>query len=287
MQLNKYQILIKIVDSGSIKKASESLGYTQSAVSQTLKSVEEDFGIKLLIRNRNGITLTTEGEQLMPYIRSICNTENYLYQKIDSLKGMFSGIISIGAYHSVAANILPALIKEFNEQYPHIRFNIYEGDLFTIEDWIQEGKIDFGFLALEELSQMQCFPLIEDPMVAVVPSKSADALLEVFNIKSFNERPIVSLNEHRDRELFRIFRANGISTAAKYEVEEYETVIGMVENELGYAFIPLMSARDSTNVAYLPTEPYFSRKIGIALRNLERSSRAVKAFIEYATKRYR
>lgn len=286
MRISKYQILLKIVESGSIKKAAEAVGYTQSAVSQTLKSIEDEFGIQLLIRKRSGLSLTTESEQIMPYIRSICNTENYLQQKIDSLKGIYSGTISIGAYHSVAATILPAMIREFNDLYPNIRFNIYEGDLFSIEEWINEGKIDFGFVALDELSHLQCIPLLNDPMVAIVPSTSEDASLEVFNIEDFNDSSLVTLTEHRDRELYKIFRANNISAQVRYEVEEYETILGMVENELGIGFIPLMAVRENYRVTAIPTEPHYSRSIGIALKDLGRASRAVKAFVDYSEKKY-
>lgn len=287
MQINKYQILLQIVDNGSIKKASESLGYTQSAVSQALKSTEDEFGIKVLVRKKNGIRLTSEGEQIMPYVRSICNTESYLHQKIDSLKGVFAGNISIGAYHSVAATILPQMIKEFNELHPKIRFHIYEGDFFDIEDWIHDGKVDFGFLSIDEFKQFQTIPLVEDPMVAVVSPESVDARKELFDINLFNDREVIALNEHRDRELFRIFRNNGIKTITKYEVEEYETVIGMVANGLGIGLLPAMSVKDSDNVVCIPTDPYYYRRIGIVLRDLDRAPSAVRAFVDYAEKRYR
>ena len=155
-----------------------------------------------------------------------------------------------------------------------------------IDDWIKNGDVDFGFLALEELEHHQCIKLIDDPMIAVVSPDDEDAKRAFYPIELFKERPLVSLNEHRDRELFRIFRQNNISTVAKYEVEEYETVIGMVANGLGVGYIPFMAVSEKADVVCVPTDPPYSRQLGLALRDLGRASRAVRAFVDYAQKRY-
>lgn len=66
--MNKYSIFVKIVELGSFTKAAHSLGYTQSGISQIVKSLENELSTKLLFRSKSGIKLTPDGQRLFPYI---------------------------------------------------------------------------------------------------------------------------------------------------------------------------------------------------------------------------
>ena len=66
MNLSKYDILLKVIELGSFTKVADLIGYTQSAVSQVIHSLENELGTVLLLRSRSGISLTTEGEILLP-----------------------------------------------------------------------------------------------------------------------------------------------------------------------------------------------------------------------------
>ena len=67
--MTRYTAFCKIVEYGSFTRAAEALGYTQAAVSQMIRSLENEFSLRLLIRTRSGVRLTREGEQMYPLIR--------------------------------------------------------------------------------------------------------------------------------------------------------------------------------------------------------------------------
>ena len=69
--MNRYLALQKIVELGSFTRAAEALGYTQSAMSQMIASLEEELSIKLLIRSRTGAQLTLEWAELYPYVERL------------------------------------------------------------------------------------------------------------------------------------------------------------------------------------------------------------------------
>lgn len=69
MSIKKYEVLLQTADLGSFTKASEVLGYTQSAISHIVTGLEDELGLKLLTRDRFGVRLTPEGEALLPAIR--------------------------------------------------------------------------------------------------------------------------------------------------------------------------------------------------------------------------
>ena len=78
MSIQKYQIFLHVMEAGSISRAAENMGLTQSAVSHSLSSLEEEFGFRLLTRSRSGVRLSSEGKRILPAIRDILSAEERL-----------------------------------------------------------------------------------------------------------------------------------------------------------------------------------------------------------------
>lgn len=85
MSIYKYDAFLKTIEFGSITKAAEELGYTQPGLSHVLSSLETDLGVKNLFRDRSGVYLNQTGEDLIPYIRTVCEAENQLRKKISEI----------------------------------------------------------------------------------------------------------------------------------------------------------------------------------------------------------
>jgi DNA-binding transcriptional LysR family regulator len=82
LSINKYEIFLKVVELGSLTKAADVLGFTQSGISHTISSLEMEFGFTLLIRNRSGVKLTVNGEQVLQPIREILKWNEKLKQEV-------------------------------------------------------------------------------------------------------------------------------------------------------------------------------------------------------------
>jgi DNA-binding transcriptional LysR family regulator len=100
--MNPYDAFIKIIETGSFTKAAEELGYTQSAISQMVHSLEKELSTTLILRSRKGITLTPDGEEFLPYIKNIGNSHRELIEKHNEMQGLQSGLIRIGTFSSVS-----------------------------------------------------------------------------------------------------------------------------------------------------------------------------------------
>ena len=77
---DKYEIFLKICETGSFSKAAESLNYTQSGISQMIAGLESELGVKLFARMKKGVVLTDGGNKLLPYIREMVNQKDKLRQ---------------------------------------------------------------------------------------------------------------------------------------------------------------------------------------------------------------
>ena len=87
MNQSKYLVFLKTVELGSITRAAEALGYTQSAVSRVVAELEREWGLELLTRGRTGVEPTSHGEVMLPYMRAVCNAEKELEEQVAELHG--------------------------------------------------------------------------------------------------------------------------------------------------------------------------------------------------------
>ena len=146
MNLAKYKMYITAVEQGSLTKAAQILGCTQSAVSHSIDSLEKELGFSLLKRGRGGMQLTSEGEQLMPALRNLLNSAEQLDQTASSIRGLDTGTVRIGTFTSVAVHWLPPILKEFQQDYPRVEFKLLNGDYHDVEQWLSDGSVDIGFI---------------------------------------------------------------------------------------------------------------------------------------------
>ena len=132
--MNRYLALHKIVELGSFTRAAEALGYTQSAMSQMMASLEDELSIKLLIRSRTGAKLTIEGAELYPYVERLVYQYWAVQEKANEIKGLETGIIRMGTLASISTHWLPELLREFRARYPGVEFVIHQGDYTSIQE---------------------------------------------------------------------------------------------------------------------------------------------------------
>ena len=72
-QKDRYEIFLKVCETGSFSRAAEALSYTQSAISQMMAGLEEELGVQLFVRVKRGVCLTDNGTRLFPYIQEMVN----------------------------------------------------------------------------------------------------------------------------------------------------------------------------------------------------------------------
>ena len=132
----------------------------------------EELGFALLKRSRAGIRLTGEGERMISPVRDLLGSAERLKQTASSIRGLESGTVRIGAFTSVAVHWLPAVLKEFQQDYPRVDFRLLNGDYHDVEQWLQDGSIDIGFVNVPCALDCECIPLMEDRLLAILPRGS-------------------------------------------------------------------------------------------------------------------
>ena len=96
VNLNKYQILLKTVELGSITRAAEALGYTQSAVSRVIADLEREWDMELLTRSRKGVVLSSSGAALLPDVQAGCHAGEEVEVDVAEVQGLSRGTMWMG-----------------------------------------------------------------------------------------------------------------------------------------------------------------------------------------------
>ena len=288
MSIQKYQVFLHVMEAGSVSRAAEDMGLTQSAVSHALSSLEEDFGFKLLTRSRAGVRLSSEGKRILPAIRDILSAEERLRETVSSIHGLSTGTIRVASFSSVAVHWLPAMLKAFQAQYPQIRFKLLNGDYHDVEQWMEEGAVDLGFVSLPTRAPGKVTPLMEDRLLVILPKDHPLASLPSFPIGYARQETFISLLESSDHDLRRALDAEGIRPHIRFITKDDYAIIAMVEQGLGIAIMPELLLRGRTdNIAALELKPQASRTIALAVTEQGQQSPAARMFADFVVQRVR
>ena len=280
--LQRYEAFVKAAELGSFTRAAEALSYTQSGVSRMIGELERAWGVRLLARSRAGVHLTSEGARLIDQVRRVCAEQQRLETLVDELNGMQTGLIRIGTFSSVATHWLPNIIKAFQKDHPNIDYELLLGDYAEIEEWIAEGRVDCGFVRLPARPAFETIPLARDDLLAVLPEGHPLAESERVPASALCSEPFILLERGARTDVTEIFEREGLSPRVRFTTWDDYAIMSMVESGLGISILPELILRRIPYriVAKKLAVPAY-REIGLALRERESASLAVKKFIEY------
>lgn len=265
--MNRYIALQKVVKLESFSKAAEVLGCTQSAVSQMVASLEEEFSIKLLHRFRTGVKLTIEGEKLYPYLEKTIYHYLIAQEKVKEVRGLSSGSVRMGILPDIAIHWLPIVLRDFKKQYPNVEFTIRQGDYASIQDWIKMGAIDFGTINPKAVSGLKHIALKENTMVALLPVDHPLTKLDIIPLASFAKEEFILLGEGRYFEPLEMLRSMGILPNVKYTTHDSYAAMAMVEAGLGVSILAELSLeRTDYKVVTRPLDPPVTRPLAIGYK---------------------
>ena len=169
METARCRAFLAAAETGSFSRAAEVLRYTPSGVNQLVSALEKEVGFSLFSRSTKGVALTANGQLLLPVIREILHQEDRLFELSAQMNGLLIGTVTIAAYSSIATHWLPAVIRAFQQDYPHVEIKLMEGIWQEVSQWLEERTADIGFFSYQENMPFEWIPLAEDPMVALLP----------------------------------------------------------------------------------------------------------------------
>lgn len=284
MDIKKYEVFVTTVDCGFLTKAAELMGLTQSGVSHIIAAVEAEVNLPLLKRTRTGARLTPEGEKLIPFLREIMRQEKLMMKEAERMHELVGGTIRIGTFTSVATHWLPAMMMEFQREYPQIDFQLFNGDYHDVDRWLTDGSVDIAFITLPTEVKCRVIPLYEDPLVAILPKNHPLAVQPVCRVEDVAKEDFISLLEASNHDARRALDAVNMKPNVRFRTKDDYAVIAMVRQGLGVSIMPSLLLRgNGENIEIRPINPPASRTIALAIAG-DDPGPAPRRFAEFAEK---
>ncbi len=239
--LSLYNIFYLVCQNGSFSKTANILGKTQPSISYSIKKLEEHLNVKLFERG-NTLILTTEGEQLLPYVERALNNLKNGEIKINELVNLKKGQISIGIPSHVGVFLLTNIIKKFNSIYPNIKIKVVCASTKELFRVFRMNEIDLVIDSspLEEnISEYIITKIATEKCAFACNEINAELLNKKMSLEELNEyNLIVPLKTSSStKKLMEIYNKKNIYFNPLYEVSTSDMIADMVERNIGIGFL--------------------------------------------------
>ncbi|MFA9376350.1 MAG: LysR family transcriptional regulator [Lachnotalea sp.] len=282
MDVNKYVLFVRAVETGNLSKAAAQLNYSQTAASHMISSMEEVLGIKVLYRGRNGVSLTEEGERIYPLAKELVLKEEEI-RILAGEENIHRGKIRIGVITSVAVQWMPQIIMEFGKLYPLVE--IYMNDAINYEimkDWFAKDVIDCA-ITVESNKKINETPLIREPYYVIVPINHTLSQYEKITPQLLKGETFVIPSEGTSYAVGKILRqAKGKIMEPNGFLSDQAT-IAMVRGGCGISILPklVLDSYDDSGYTRRILEPEVNRIIYFCLSSRGSLQPTVKSFVAF------
>jgi DNA-binding transcriptional LysR family regulator len=289
VELRHLAALEAVAREGTFGRAAVSLGYTQSAISQQIQTLERLVGERLLERpgGPRAVSLTEAGALLLRHAESIIARLHAAQADMAALSQGQSGALRIGTFQSVGAKVLPNVMRRFLAAWPHVELELTESasddDLLRL---IERGELELAFAMLPTLEgPFESEEILRDPYVLLVPADHELGGLERTSIAELGDLTLIGNRACRSTALAEgELVQRGVAVDVAFRSDDNGTVQGLVGAGFGAALVPLLTVDpNDVRVSVLEIEPEIPhRRIALAWHRDRHRSPAARAFADIA-----
>ena len=191
MDIRQLRYFIAIAEEGQITAAAKRLQMAQPPLSQQLKQMEDELGVALVERIGKRIVLTGAGATLYKQALNITHQLEEALTEVKETGDGLRGLLSIGV-SALSAYRLPEQIRQYQQHYPLIRYQVWKGDTQLLSDWLEKRTIEVAIVRLpHSLGNCVTIPLEEEPFVLIVPNGSPLSTKTEISMRDVANHPLI------------------------------------------------------------------------------------------------
>jgi DNA-binding transcriptional LysR family regulator len=233
MTLNQLRAFLAVTRLGSFSAAAEALGMTQPSISELVRRLEDEYGLKLFVRGPRRLSITAAGTALLPWAEQAVQAAEQADRSLRSLSSLTGGVAIFGLLRNANYYFLSQLIETFHARYPEVRLKIVGLNSVEVAEAVSAGDLEAGLVVLPiEAEGLQVLPLIRSEVLFVSADQGRTA--KPMTIEALAETSLVLYDAHygwRDptrRQLQERAQLAGVTLDAIVEVEHVESALGVV-----------------------------------------------------------
>ena len=275
MTVKQLRAFLAVAHSLSFAQACERLHLSQPALSLAIKSLEDSLGGPLLVRTTRSVSLTPEGETLLPLARRLLADWDNAEELIRQHFTLQLGKVAIAAMPSFAANQLPLVLRAFRDRHPRVNVAVHDVINEQVLEMVRNHRVELGIgFEPEQADGLEFIELYTDRFVAVLPADSPLAREAQVSWAELLQEDFIALQRPSAVRLLLedCLARSGRTLTVAFESHQLVTVGRMVACGLGVSAVPSLCIRQMQELGACCVPlvgPVVERPIGL-LRHAER-----------------
>ena len=249
LNLSRLNVFQEVVERGSFSAAADSLSYSQSAVSQSIATLEGELGVTLIERRRGGLRPTAAGAALAAHVGGIVARVERAESELAAIAAGHGGRLRAASFPTAGATLMPRAIAGFRASHPGVEVTLAEGEPEEIAPRLRAGEFDlvllFEFDGVGERlgAGMRRFELFDDPLHLALRHDHPLARRKRVRLEDLREESWVQTSAASPcaKQVIRSCHAAGFEPTISFESDDYQTVQGLVAAGVGVALIPQLA----------------------------------------------
>ena len=238
VKLELYRVFHEVARMGNISAAAQNLFISQSAVSQSIKQLEEQLQVRLFSRSTKGVYLTSEGKLLQEYISHALGLIQSGEEKLAQSRQLLTGELIIGASDTVTKTYLLSRLEAFHRDYPDIRIRILNGTSHMVLDYLHAGQVDIAFASTpQESASLETHPCFATHSIFVASPDYPCDFDHVYTLSEIADFPLILLERKASSRLYleKYFLQNGLRLNPEIELGARSLLVDLAAIGFGVA----------------------------------------------------
>jgi DNA-binding transcriptional LysR family regulator len=289
LELRQLRLFIEVAKHKSITKAAENMHISQPALSKTLRALEDELGMTLIIRTNKTSDLTDAGKVVLEYALRMTVLVDEMKTTLIDMTNLSRGQINIGLPPFIGSLFFPRVMAKFHHAFPNIELNITEYGGARVVKSVEEGEFELGVAVLPiDEQEFSVYPIVEEEMRLVV-----------YKDHHLSDRVEVELKELRDEEfifyheefaLNQIMRnhfiAAGFEPKILFKSSQWDLMTEMVAANLGITILPqsICNRAFNSDIKVIKLQDDIMWKLAVITKKDRYISNAGRTFIDFILK---
>lgn len=274
-----------LAETGSFSAAARRFGLSQPAFSLAIQRLEDSMGVRLFRRTSRRVLLSAEGEAFLPKAHALLRTWRSTFEEMADLAAARRGRVAVAALPSVAASLLPGIMRQFASGHPEVQVEIHDVLHDEVLALVRSGRADLGISVTPRSTGETSFaPLLADKFVAILRRDHPLADRKSLTWSVLGSEPFISMTPTTSVRQLTDATLAEMRQGARFvcEVNHLATVGAMVASGLGIAALPALCLPVvlRSDLVWRPlTGPVSERSLGVVSREGSELSVAARAFL--------
>ena len=289
MELRQLRLFIEVAKHKSITKAAENMHISQPALSKSLMALEDELGMKLIIRTNKTSDLTDAGKVVLEYALRMTVLVDEMKTTLIDMTNLSRGQINIGLPPFIGSLFFPRVMAKFHHAFPNIELNITEYGGARVVKSVEEGEFELGVAVLPiDEQQFSVYPIVEEEMRLVVYKDHHLSDRVEVELKELREEEFIFY--HEEFALNQIMRnhfiAAGFEPKILFKSSQWDLMTEMVAANLGITILPqsICNRAFNSDLKVIKLQDNIMWKLAVITKKDRYISNAGRTFIDFILK---